>query len=64
LTIDSIRSLMNYQRVVILKKKPLTYAPIWIGSAEADAIAVKLQGVAVPRPDLRPFKPVIESSVH
>ena len=52
MTIDSIRvSLMNYQRVVILKeKKSERYLPIWIGAAEADAIAVKLQGVAVPRP--------------
>jgi len=50
--IDSIRvSLMNYQRVVILKEKEAErYLPIWIGPAEADAIAVKLQGVAVPRP--------------
>jgi bifunctional DNase/RNase len=52
MTIDSIRvSLMNYQRVVILKEKVSDrYLPIWIGPAEADAIAVKLQGVAVPRP--------------
>lgn len=52
LTIDSIRvSLMNYQRVVILKEKDSNrYLPIWIGPAEADAIAVKLQDVAVPRP--------------
>jgi bifunctional DNase/RNase len=52
MTIDSIRvSLMNYQRVVILKEKSSDrYLPIWIGPAEADAIAVKLQGVAVPRP--------------
>jgi len=51
-TIDSIRvSLMNYQRVVILKEKAAErYLPIWIGPAEADAIAVKLQGVNVPRP--------------
>ncbi|MCL0057903.1 bifunctional nuclease family protein [Dehalococcoidales bacterium] len=50
--IDSIRvSLMNYQRVVILKEKMAErYLPIWIGPAEADAIAVKLQGVTVPRP--------------
>ena len=50
--IDSIRvSLMNYQRVVILKEKNTDrYLPIWIGSPEADAIAVKLQDVAVPRP--------------
>ena len=52
MTIDSIRvSLMNYQRVVILKEKMAErYLPIWIGPAEADAIAVKLQGATVPRP--------------
>ena len=52
MTIDSIRvSLMNYQRVVILKEKMADrYLPIWIGPAEADAIAVILQGVSVPRP--------------
>lgn len=51
-TIDSIRvSLMNYQRVVILKEKTADrYLPIWIGPAEADAIAVKLQGVKLERP--------------
>lgn len=50
--IDSIRvSLMNYQRVVILKEKNADrYLPIWIGPAEADAIAVKLQDISVPRP--------------
>ncbi len=50
--IDSIRvSLLNYQRVVILKQKDGDrYLPIWIGPAEADAIAVRLQEVAVPRP--------------
>ena len=50
--IDSIRvSLMNYQRVVILKEKASDrYLPIWIGPAEADSIAVKLQDVSVPRP--------------
>jgi len=52
MTIDSIRvSLMNYQRVVILREKMADrYLPIWIGPSEADAIAVKLQGVSVPRP--------------
>jgi len=52
MSIDSIRvSVMNYQRVVILKEnKTERYLPIWIGPAEADAIAVKLQGIAVPRP--------------
>ncbi|MQF70259.1 bifunctional nuclease family protein [SAR202 cluster bacterium AD-804-J14_MRT_500m] len=52
MTIDSIRvSLMNYQRVVILRQKESDrYLPIWIGPAEADAIAVKLQDISVPRP--------------
>jgi bifunctional DNase/RNase len=52
MVIDSIRvSLMNYQRVVILKEKTSDrYLPIWIGPNEADAIAVKLQGVSIPRP--------------
>ena len=52
MTIDSIRvSPMNYQRVVILKEKDADrYLPIWIGPAEADAIAVKLQDISVPRP--------------
>ncbi len=52
MTIDSIRvSLMNYQRVVILKQRESDrYLPIWIGPAEADAIAVKLQDISVPRP--------------
>ncbi|MSQ34196.1 MAG: bifunctional nuclease family protein [Dehalococcoidia bacterium] len=50
--IDSIRvSLLNYQRVVILKQKDADrYLPIWIGQPEADAITVKLHEVAVPRP--------------
>ena len=52
MTIDSIRvSLMNYQRVVILKEKGANrYLPIWIGPAEADAIAVKLQNIELSRP--------------
>lgn len=44
-------SLMNYHRVVLLKEKAAErYLPIWVGPAEADAIAVKLQGTAVSRP--------------
>jgi hypothetical protein len=52
MAVDSIRvSLMNYQRVVILKEKETSrYLPIWIGASEADAIAVKLQGTSVLRP--------------
>lgn len=50
--IDSIRvSLENYQRVVILKQKEgEKYLVIWIGTHEAEAIAVRLQEVQVPRP--------------
>ena len=52
MTVDSIRvSPMSYQRVVILKENDSDrYLPIWIGPAEADAIAVKLQDLSVPRP--------------
>jgi len=50
--IESIRvSVINYQRVVILREKNSDrYLPIWIGPAEADAIAMKLQGIVTPRP--------------
>ena len=50
--IDSIRlSLLNNQRVVILKEKTSDrYLPIWIGPAEAESIAIKLQDMATPRP--------------
>ena len=60
MVIDSIRvSLMNYQRVVILKERESDrYLPIWIGSPEAEAIAVKLQNVTPPSPaDPRPRRP-------
>jgi bifunctional DNase/RNase len=52
LTIDGIRvSLMNQQRVVILRVKDTEkFLPIWIGPGEADAIALRLQNVTVPRP--------------
>ncbi len=52
MAIDSIRvSVTNFQRVVILKVKETDrYLPIWIGPNEADAIALKLQEVSVPRP--------------
>jgi len=52
MTIDSIRvSLVNNQRIVLLKEKEgARYLTIWIGPAEADAIAVKIEGVPLPRP--------------
>ena len=52
MNIESIRvSLATYQRVVILRVKETNkFLPIWIGPAEADSIAMKLQDVDVPRP--------------
>ncbi len=52
MSIESIRlSLMNYQRVVILRERESDrFLPIWIGPAEAEAIAVRLQDVSVARP--------------
>lgn len=52
MTVDSVRiNPRNYQRVLILKEKDGDlYVPIWIGLAEADVIAVKIQDASVPRP--------------
>ena len=52
LIIDSIRvGLRHYRRVVVLKEKDADrYITIWIGADVADAIALRLQDVAVPRP--------------
>ncbi len=52
LVIDSIRvSLRHYQRVVILREKEADrFLPIWIGADVAEAIALRLQDVSVPRP--------------
>jgi bifunctional DNase/RNase len=42
---------LTAQRVIILKDRTTErYLPIWIGSAEADAIATKLQGENLARP--------------
>jgi bifunctional DNase/RNase len=51
-TVESIRvSLVTQQRVVILKEVGGDrHLPIWIGSYEADAIAMELQGVSPTRP--------------
>ena len=51
-TIEALRvSLMNYNRVVVLKEKDADrYLTIYIGAAEADAIALRLQEVNVARP--------------
>jgi hypothetical protein len=51
-SVDSIRvSLMSQHRVVVLRDiASPRYLPIWIGPAEAEAIAAELQGVRAPRP--------------
>ncbi|MCC6179983.1 MAG: bifunctional nuclease family protein [Chloroflexi bacterium] len=50
--VESIRvNMTNYKRVVMLKEKTASrYLPIWIGHFEADAIAIPMQNVPVPRP--------------
>jgi bifunctional DNase/RNase len=50
--VDSIRaSLMSEHRVVILKDlEAERFLPIWIGRYEAEAIAIRLQNIDVPRP--------------
>ena len=41
----------NHQRVVVLRGKEVNkYLPMWIGPAEGDSIALKLQGKEMPRP--------------
>ena len=51
-TIDHIKVIpTSHQRIVVLKAKGVDRClPIWIGSAEADSIALKLEGKEVPRP--------------
>lgn len=51
-TVESIRvSMVTQNRVVILREVNGTrHLPIWIGSYEAEAIALELQGVAPTRP--------------
>ena len=51
-TIDQIHvNPAGHQRIVVLKAKGADRClPIWIGSAEADSIALKLEGKEVPRP--------------
>ena len=52
MTVEGIRlSHRNHQRVVVLKGKEVNvYLPIWIGPAEGDSIAMKLQGKETVRP--------------
>src|SRR5436190_20022138 len=50
--VESVRvHMLNSQHVVILKESDRErYLPIWIGPWEANAIAMKLQGLAPERP--------------
>jgi uncharacterized protein len=50
--VDSVRiSSLSNQYVVLLKEKAgERYLPIWIGSAEAQAISLRIQDIHVPRP--------------
>ncbi len=52
MVVESVRvHMLSSQHVVILKAADRDrYLPIWIGAAEAAAIALSLQGVTTPRP--------------
>jgi len=50
MVIDSIRITLSGRVVILKEKKGKRYLPIWVGPAEADAIAVKLQNVELSRP--------------
>jgi uncharacterized protein len=54
MTVDSVRiSVVDYQRVVVLKEKDTgteRFLLIWVGSSEAGSIAMALQGIVPPRP--------------
>ena len=52
MTVDHVRTnKSNFQRAVVLKARTVSkYLPILIGSADADAIALKVQGQKLPRP--------------
>ena len=52
MTVDHVKvnNVNNLRTVVLKEKEAETYLPIWIGQAEGDAIALKLQGQEIPRP--------------
>ena len=52
MVVDSVRvSLISQQRIVILRTEDSDrFLPIWIGRFEAEAIALKLREVELPRP--------------
>ena len=57
MTVDHVRiNYMSDLRVVVLKaKQDERHLPIWIGRAEGDAIAIKLEGQDTPRPTTFPI---------
>src|ERR671915_1441606 len=52
MVVESVRvHMLSSQHVVILKESERDrYLPIWIGPAEANAIAMRLQGISAERP--------------
>ena len=52
MTVDHVRvnNVTNLRTVVLKEKESGRYLPIWIGQAEGDAIAMRLEGQEVPRP--------------
>src|ERR687893_2302289 len=52
MVVESVRvQMLSSQHVVILKESERArYLPIWIGSSEANAIAMRLQGLSAERP--------------
>ena len=64
MSVEFVRvSMQNYNRVVILKEKEAErYLLIWIGPAEAEAIAMRLGDIQPPRPQTHDLlRNVIES---
>ena len=58
MVVESVRvHMLSSQHVVILKESERDrYLPIWIGPSEANAIAMRLQGLTAERPlTQRPF---------
>ena len=52
MTVDHVRvnNVTNLRTVVLKEKGSDRYLPIWIGQAEGEAIAMRLEGQEVPRP--------------
>ncbi len=52
MTVDHVKvnNVTNLRVVVLKEKESDRYLPIWVGQAEGDAIALKLQGQEMPRP--------------